>query len=112
MARRFALLFIGVALIFLVLQNRTSAQSVYNLQADLYSLRQQVSQLRAQVNQLSRQNYPSSPPPSAVPRNQPRYSEDLSDRQMLDRLAVLAIEAKDRLKSLEQRVSRLEKSVK
>ena len=94
-------------LVLLTLQTRTPAQSSYNLQADINQLRMEVSQLQAQVAQLaSRQG--AQPSTRTVPRpSQP--SPYLSDRQMLDRLAVLAIEAKDRMNALEARIARLEK---
>jgi hypothetical protein len=88
-------------------QGQTSAQSAANLQADIYQLRMQVNQLQLQVSQMNRQgNSPSSGNNS--PSNVPRQSE-LSEHQMLERLAILAIEAKDRLSALEKRVSSLEK---
>ena len=107
MLRRIGLVLIAAWLVVMVYQQRVDAQSVSNLQADLYNLRSQVSQLQQQVNQLSRG---AAPPRSSapVPRNS-TPGASLSDRQMLDRLAVLAIEAKDRLNALETRVTRLEK---
>ncbi len=107
MVRRVGLM-VAVSLLTLLLwQGRTAAQSAANLQADIFQLRSQISQLRAQVAQLSRQN-PSSVrgvPPSRAPRS----PTDPSDPQIIDRLATLAIEAKDRLTALENRVSKLER---
>ncbi|MCL6436907.1 MAG: hypothetical protein K6T90_22420 [Leptolyngbyaceae cyanobacterium HOT.MB2.61] len=111
MLRRLGLILLAAIFGFLVWQSRTPAQSVANLQADLYNLRVQVNQLQAQVAQLSQRNFSRSPSSSPAPRI-PSGSPYLSDRQMLDRLAILAIEAKDRLNALEQRVSRLEKRTK
>jgi len=99
---------IGLVLLTLLLLvvwvSHTPAQSISNLQTDIYDLRMQVSQLQTQVAQLSRQ--PSSSlrrsPPVTPTRINPK------DSQMIDRLAILAIEAKDRLTALEARVSRLE----
>lgn len=105
MFRRLGLILVTALLTFLLLQERTAAQSASNLQADIFELRSQVNQLRAQVAQLSRQA-PSSPRPS--PSRVPRSPSDPSDSQIIDRLAVLAIEAKERLNTLENRVSRLE----
>ncbi len=92
----------------LLLQPRSLAQSTANLQADVSNLKSQVSQLRAEIAQLrsQRSTTPSTIPP--IPRR-PRSAE-LSDDQIVDRLAILAIEAKDRLNALESRVARLEKS--
>ena len=100
---------VAVALLMLLLwQGRTAAQSAANLQADIFQLRSQVNQLRAQVVQLSRQN-PSNVR-AASPSRIPRSPTDPSDPQIIDRLATLAIEAKDRLSALESRVSKLEQS--
>ncbi|MBF2029908.1 MAG: hypothetical protein IGS48_24665 [Oscillatoriales cyanobacterium C42_A2020_001] len=98
-------------LMVLLLQGRSGAQSSLNLQADIYDLRSQVSQLRAEVGQLRSQrgSAPSTPIPSPPPRTR---SPELSDAQIIDRLATLAIEAKDRLNSLERRVAGLEKRLR
>lgn len=105
--RRAGLILIAAALTFLLLQGRTSAQSASNLQADIFQLRSQVNQLRTQVAQLSRQS--PSTVRSAPSSKTPRSPTDPSDPQIIDRLAVLAIEAKDRLTALENRVAKLEK---
>lgn len=109
MLRKFGLILIGVVLALLVLQSRTPAQSSANLQADVYQLKFQVSQLQAQINQLSRQGYPA--PTNAAP-TRVSGSPQLDDRQIVDRLATLAIEAKERLNALEARVTKLEKRMK
>jgi uncharacterized protein YceH (UPF0502 family) len=88
------------------LQTRATAQATVNLQADVNQLRQQVAQLQAQVSQLNRRLGAGTAAPT-TPRSQ--RSPELSDQQIVDRLAVLAIEAKDRLTALERRVSVLEK---
>lgn len=108
MLRRVGLMVAGALLTLLLWQGRTAAQSAANLQADIFQLRSQISQLRAQVTQLSRQN-PSSVR-GALPSRTPRSPSDPSDPQIIDRLATLAIEAKDRLSALESRVSKLEQS--
>ncbi|PSB34331.1 hypothetical protein C7B82_02345 [Stenomitos frigidus ULC18] len=97
-----------ILLTILFLQARTPAQSASNLQADIFELRSQVNQLRSQVAQLSRQAPSTSRP--ATPSRVPRSPTDPTDPQIIDRLAVLAIEAKDRLTALEGRVSKLERS--
>jgi outer membrane murein-binding lipoprotein Lpp len=107
MLRRLGLILATAILTVLLLQGLTSAQSAANLQADIFQLRSQVNQLRAQVTQLSRQS-PSTVRPG-LSSKAPRSPTDPSDPQIIDRLAVLAIEAKDRLTALENRVSRLEK---
>ncbi|MBD2021944.1 hypothetical protein H6F43_17325 [Leptolyngbya sp. FACHB-36] len=111
--RRVGLVLVVAVLMVLALQGRSAAQSTINLQADIFQLRQQVNQLQAQVSQLSRPNY-SAPrggtaPRGSAPTSRPR-SPELSDADIVDRLAILAIEAKDRLNALEQRVTKLERS--
>lgn len=103
---RIALLFTTTFAVLLFWQNGTSAQATFNLQNDINQLRSQVQQLRSEVNQLRRGNaIPLNPPPSI---SRPTRTSTLSDRQIIDRLATLAIEAKDRLNALESRVSKLE----
>ena len=111
MIRRIGFVLITALLMVLLLQGYTAAQSTSNLQADIFELRSQVNQLRAQVAQLSRQTPPDSRPAPSRPspsRATPRNPTDPTDPQLIDRLAVLAIEAKDRLTALEGRVSKLE----
>lgn len=105
MIRRLGLILITAILTFMLLQGRTSAQSASNLQADIFELRSQVNQLRAQVAQIRQAPSDSRLAPS---KKAPRSPTDPSDPQIVDRLAVLAIEAKDRLTALEGRVSKLE----
>ena len=107
MLRRLGLILITAILTFLLLHGQTSAQSASNLQADIFELRSQVNQLRAQVAQLSRQS-PSSTRTAPISKA-PRSPTDPTDPQIIDRLATLAIEAKDRLTALESRVAKLEK---
>jgi uncharacterized protein involved in type VI secretion and phage assembly len=103
---RIALLFITTFAILLVWQSNTPAQATFNLQNDINQLRSQMQQLRAEVSQLRQGNtIPFNPTPSI---SRPPRPSTLSDRQMIDRLATLAIEAKDRLNALESRVSKLE----
>lgn len=111
MLRKLGFLFIGLmmaAALVLGWQGRTQAQQNVNLQADINNLRSQVNLLRSQVVQMRQQGgYSSAPAPSLPPSRRTRPPE-LTDQQMLDRLAVLAIEAKDHLNALEARVSRIE----
>ena len=98
-------------MLLLMLQGRVTAQASYNLQADIYALRSEVSQLRAQVAQLSVRQGAGAATRQPAPTTRAR-SPELSDQQMLDRLAILAIEAKDRLNALESRMTALESRVK
>ncbi|MBW4470812.1 MAG: hypothetical protein KME45_10480 [Stenomitos rutilans HA7619-LM2] len=108
MLRRVGLILVTAFLTFLILQGRTSAQSASNLQADIFQLRSQVNQLRAQIAELSRQS-PSRLSPAPSSGRARRSPADPTDPQIIDRLAELAIEAKERLNTLESRVSKLEK---
>ncbi len=104
---RIALLFTTAFAVLLLWQSRTSAQATFNLQNDINQLRSQMQQLQSEVNQLRRGDsfrFPNLTPP--IPR--PTSPSALSDRQMIDRLATLAIEAKDRFNALESRLSQLE----
>ncbi len=104
---RIALLSITTFAILLLWQSGTSAQATFNLQIDVNQLRSQVQQLQAEVNQLRRSNLP--PPSNSTPSiSRPTRASTLSDRQIIDRLATLAIEAKDRLNALESRAAKLE----
>lgn len=107
MLRTIGLILLGMLLSVLLLQGRTQAQSPVNLQADLFNLRAEVSQLRSEVAQLRGQSGygVTRPVPTAPTRSR---SPELSDRQIVDRLATLAIEAKERLRALENRVTQLE----
>ncbi len=105
--RRLGLIVCISVVVFLLLQSHTVAQSASNLQADIFALRSQVSELRAQVAQLSRQSQPGTR--LTVPIRPLRSPNDPTDSQIIDRLSILAIEAKDRLSALEARVSKLEK---
>lgn len=110
MLSRLGLLLVGLVIVAALLlgwQGRTQAQVTVNLQADINDLRSQVTQLRSEVIQLRQRGYASAPAPS-LPSSRRTRSPELSDQQMLDRLAILAIEAKDRLNALEARVGRLE----
>jgi uncharacterized protein YceH (UPF0502 family) len=110
MLRRLGLLLVGLVTIAALLvgwQGRSQAQVTVNLQADINDLRSQVSQLRSEVTQLRQRGYFSTPA-SSLPSSRRARSPELSDQQMLDRLATLAIEAKDRLNALEARVGRIE----
>lgn len=111
MMKTFGLIITTVALMILLFQGRTQAQSSANFQADINNLRSEVSQLRAEVSALrSQRGYAPSAP--SVPPSRRARSPELSDAQIIDRLATLAIEAKDRLNALESRVTNIEKRLK
>jgi hypothetical protein len=102
-------LILGLGLLMvLLLQSRVSAQAVFNLQSDIANLRAQVNQLQSQVALLSQ----SRGIQLSIPSRTVRRPGDPTESQIVDRLATLAIEAKDRLNKLEARVSRLEQRVR
>jgi X-X-X-Leu-X-X-Gly heptad repeat protein len=107
MLRTLGFLLATTGAILLMWQSGTHAQASFNLQNDISQLRSQVQQLQSEVNQLRQRNSGglSNPPPS-LPR--PMGASSLSDRSIIDRLATLAIEAKDRFNALEARLSKLE----
>ncbi|MDX2229121.1 MAG: hypothetical protein NW220_05770 [Leptolyngbyaceae cyanobacterium bins.349] len=110
MLKTIGLVLATVFLTVFLFQGRTSAQVSVNLQADVNNLRSQVSQLQSEVAQLRAQRgIPSAPVPAAPRRAR---SPELTDTQIVDRLAILAIEAKDRLNALESRVAKLENRVR
>lgn len=105
MLKQIAIVIFTIGLTLVVWQTRTPAQSVVNLQADVNRLRQQVFQLQSQMGQLN--GRPTIAAPSGtVPRR--TQGAQLSTPELLDRLAELAVEAKDRLNKLEARVTKLE----
>ncbi len=79
------------------------------LENTVFSLRSQISSLEREVRSLQRQQRNNQPPP-ATPQASPnqRPSANISDDPMFDRLATLAIELKQRLNKLENRVETLE----
>jgi hypothetical protein len=102
-----------LCLLLLLLQSGTPVQAqaglesrVARLESDLFGLKQQISQLGV------RSRYPSqaggTTPPSQPPTSsRPQYSSD----PMFDRLATLVVELKERLNSVESRLSKLEATV-
>jgi len=110
MLKTIGLIVATALLAILFLPARSPAQVSVNLQADVTNLRSQVAQLRAEVAQLRSQRGGAVPAIPSTPRR--ARSPELTDDQIVDRLAILAIEAKDRLNALESRVARLEKSVR
>lgn len=106
MLRTIGLIITTAILSVLLIQGRSPAQVSVNLQSDVTNLRYQVSQLRAEVAQLRSQRGGVAPVAPTAPRR--ARSPELTDDQIVDRLATLAIEAKDRLTALESRVAKLE----
>jgi outer membrane murein-binding lipoprotein Lpp len=106
MLKKIGLVLSVAGLVIVLFQAGVGAQSTVNLQSDLFDLRSQVSQLRSEVSQLRQSSYSSRSGSPAPLRT--RTAEPTSE-PIVDRLAILAIEAKDRLNALEARVARLEK---
>lgn len=108
MLKTIGLIIITAILMVLLVPKQAPAQLSINLQADVNALRSQVAQLQSEVAQLRNQRGIIPTPVQPTPRR--ARSVDLSDPQIIDRLAVLAIEAKDRLNALESRVTKLERT--
>jgi len=102
----------------LVLPNRAIAQSTAQLESrlgrlesDIYQVRSELSRLESQIYNLGRSGSSTVAPPQSAPRYEPNFPRSSpSQPAMFDRLATLAIELKERITSLESRVTRLEKS--
>ena len=89
----------------------TPAQSTTQLEFRITQLERQISELRGQIyslkNQGSRVNRPQSSSPSGSGRTNPRT---LSGDPMFDNLATLAIETKQDVIKIQERLSKLEAS--
>jgi|SRR6476469_1975767 len=105
------LLCLGCALAITVAPIVTPAQSTSQLEFRITQLERQISELRGQIyslqNQGSRANRPQSPSPSGSSRINPRT---LSGDPMFDNLATLAIENKQDIIKIQERLSKLESS--
>lgn len=105
------LLCLACALAIAVAPIVTPAQSTSQLEFRITQLEGQISELRGQFyslqNQSSRVNRPQSPSPSGSGRTNPRT---LSGDPMFDNLATLAIENKQDIIKIQERLSKLEAS--
>ncbi|MGB7893976.1 MAG: hypothetical protein WCF82_19015 [Microcoleus sp.] len=105
------LLCLACALAIAVAPIVTPAQSTSQLEFRITQLEGQISELRGQFyslqNQSSRVNRPQSPSPSGSGRTNPRT---LSGDPMFDNLATLAIENKQDIIIIQERLSKLEAS--
>lgn len=107
---------LSLLLFLLVLRGCTPVQAQTQIGSRLSNLEISVSSLRAQINrlesQMSQQGRPASranrSAPAVEPKlNRPVYSAD----PMVDRLATLVIELKERMNEVEARLSKLESQV-
>lgn len=102
-----------VAMVIIVGNSKADASALESrlsrLENTVFSLRSQISSLEREVRSLQQQQRSNQPSP-ATPQPSPnqRPSADISDDPMFDRLATLAIELKQRLNKLENRVETLE----
>ena len=107
-----------VLTIALLLPNRAIAQSTAQLESrlgrlesDIYQVRSELSRLESQIYSVGRSGNSTVAPPQPTPRYEPNFPRSAPPQSaMFDRLATLAIELKERITSLETRVTRLEKS--
>ncbi len=87
---------------------------ISRLEAEIFSLRSQINQLQSEVARLGR--LPPSSPVISPPQPQdlppltptPRQPEDPSLVQQFDNLAILAIELKERIQTVEERLAEIE----
>lgn len=101
-----------------LLPNRAIAQSTAQLESrlgrlesDIYQVRSELSRLESQVSGVSRSGSSAIAPLPPAPRYEPNFPRTAPPQSaMFDRLATLAIELKERITSLETRVTRLEKA--
>ncbi|HEY9692952.1 MAG TPA: hypothetical protein V6D15_12135 [Oculatellaceae cyanobacterium] len=111
-----------IILIFLlaVLSGCTSAQAasdmfesrISRLEVDNYQLRSQLYQLESQLDAISQSQNRIAQGNRTAPPAFPQISKQrLSNDQMLDRLATLVIELKQRISKLEVQVTELKKKV-
>src|SRR4028119_55874 len=107
-ALKICLLCLACALAIAVAPIFTPAQSTTQLEFRITQLESQISELRGQIyslqNQASRVNRPQSP---SSARTNPRM---LSGDPMFDNLATLAIETKQDVIKIKERLSKLESS--
>jgi len=109
---------LSALIIGLVLPNRAIAQSTAQLESrlgrlesDIYQVRSELSRLEAQIYNVGRSGSSTVAPPPSASRYEPNFPRSTPPQSaMFDRLATLAIELKERITSLETRVTRLEKS--
>ncbi len=112
----------GVVLILVlaVLPGCTSAQAasdmfesrISRLEVDNYQLRSQLNQLESHIDAISQSQYRITQRNRTAPPAFPQVSKQrLSNEQMLDRLATLVIELKQRISQLEVQVGELKKKV-
>lgn len=114
-------IFIVFALTLLLVFVGSSAQGsiadatrISRLESEIFSLRSQINRLQSDVARLGRAPAASppisrpQPPEESPPVPTPRQPDDPSVAQQFDNLAILAIELKERLTNLEERVSQIE----
>ncbi|MEG4146754.1 hypothetical protein [Microcoleus sp. Pol12B5] len=110
-ALKISFLCLACALAIAVAPIFTPAQSTSQLEFRITQLERQISELRGQIyslqNQSSRVNRPQSSSPSGSGRTNPRT---LSGDPMFDNLATLAIETKQDVIKIQERLSKLESS--
>ncbi|MCT7984255.1 hypothetical protein NG796_13210 [Laspinema sp. A4] len=87
---------------------------IARLESEIFSLRSQLNQLQSDVARLARQ--PAASPPISRPQpseesppvSTPRKPDDPSLAQQFDNLAILAIELKERITAVEERLAEIE----
>lgn len=88
---------------------------ISRLETEIFTLRSQLNRLESEVSRLRRQN--QSPAtisvPEVVPPDSPsnRSPNEPTLAEQFDNLAILAIELKDRINSIEERLSEIEAKI-
>ncbi|MCT7964242.1 hypothetical protein NG791_26545 [Laspinema sp. D1] len=90
------------------------ATRIARLESEIFSLRSQINRLQSDVARLGRQPAASppisrpQPPEESSPVPTPRQPNDPSLAQQFDNLAILAIELKQRITTVEERLAEIE----
>jgi hypothetical protein len=90
------------------------ASRISRLESEIFSLRSQINRLQSDVTRLGRQ--PAASPPISRPQPSeesppvptPRQPADPSLTEQFDNLAILAIELKERMRIVEERLAEIE----
>lgn len=95
----------------------SDSSRILQLEAEIFTLRSQLNRLENEVSRLRRQRQftpeipTSEPTPEPAATARPRRPQDLTLEQQFDNLAILAIELKERLTEVENRLDELEAQI-
>ncbi|MEB3830870.1 hypothetical protein [Phormidium sp. CCY1219] len=95
----------------------SDSSRISQLEAEIFTLRSQLNRLENEVSRLRRQRQftpqisASEPTPEPATTPRPRRPQDLTLEEQFDNLAILAIELKERLTEVENRLDELETQI-